>query len=323
MKRYHGVYAPFIEQYIAFKQNLGYKFIDAEYTYAMFDRFTVAQGCTTIGITRELADKWAEKRPNETDSTHYRRVMYLIQLASFLNESGYPSYVPKLPRAYKSTFTPYIYSQKELEAIFKACDTLESKGNMNSTHIVMPALIRVLYGTGIRIGEAVALRNRDVQLKERYFIIRDSKNGRERMIPITESLAEVCERYRNSLPGFCEPDHYFFVKRNGQKCDAGAIYEWFRKVLWIAGISHGGKGHGPRLHDVRHVFSIHSLVQMAKAGLDVYYSLPVLSAYLGHQSLEATDRYVRLTSDLYPDLLADVNAICAYVFPEVGRHAAD
>lgn len=323
MKRYQGVYAPFIEQYIAFKQNLGYKFVDAEYTYAIFDRFTIEQGLTTIGITKELADKWAIKRPNESDSTRYRRVMYLIQLASFLNEAGYPSYIPKLPRAYKSTFTPYIFSQQELQSIFKACDTLESKGNMNSSHNVMPTLFRVLYGTGIRIGEAVALKNKDVHLQERYFIIRDSKNGQERMVPLSESLARVCEQYRRSLPGSCEPEQYFFVKLNGQKCTAGAIYDWFRKVLRIAGIPHGGKGHGPRLHDFRHAFSVYSLVQMAKSGLDLYYSLPVLSAYLGHQSLEATDRYVRLTSDLYPDLLSDVNAICAYVFPEVGHHAAD
>lgn len=323
MKRYQGVYAPFIEQYIVFKKNLGYKFVDAEYTYAIFDRFSIEQELTNIGITKEVADKWALKRLNESDSTRYRRIMYLIQLANFLNEAGYPSYIPKLPGTYKSTFTPYIFSQKQLQSIFKACDTLESKGNMNSSHNVIPILFRVLYGTGIRIGEAIALKNKDVHLKERYFIIRDSKNGQERMVPLTESLARVCEQYRRSLPGPCEPEHYFFVKLNGQKCSAGAIYEWFRKVLRIAGISHGGKGHGPRLHDFRHAFSVYSLVQMAKSGLDLYYSLPVLSAYLGHQSLEATDRYVRLTSDLYPDLLSDVNTICAYVFPEVGRHATD
>jgi len=62
------------------------------------------------------------------------------------------------------------------------------------------------------------------------------------------------------------------------------------------------------------------LVTMAEAGLDLYYCLPILSAYLGHQSLEATDKYVRLTSDMYPSLLSGVNSICAYVFPEVMRY---
>lgn len=55
----------------------------------------------------------------------------------------------------------------------------------------------------------------------------------------------------------------------------------------------------------------------AESGLDLYYSLPILSEYLGHQSLEATEKYVRLTSEMYPGLIHDVNSICAYAFPEV------
>ena len=56
---------------------------------------------------------------------------------------------------------------------------------------------------------------------------------------------------------------------------------------------------------------------MSEAGLDLYYSLPILSKYLGHQSLEATDKYVRLTSDMYPELIKEVNNFCSYIFPEV------
>lgn len=324
MSRYHGIYATLIEQFISFKQNLGYKFIDAIYTYSLFDRFTIEKGVTTISVSKELADEWAIKRPNESDSTRYKRVFYLAQLSAFLNDAGYPSYIPRLPKAYRSTFTPYIFSKIELEAIFIACDKLvETNGNMNSSINVIPALFRVLYGTGIRIGEAVALKNRDVYLEDSYFIIKDSKNGKERMVPLSGSLVQVCKQYRASLSGIYAAGEYFFVKRNGQKCSSKAVYEWFRKALRNANIPHGGKGKGPRLHDFRHAFSVYSLVSMADAGLDLYYSLPILSTYLGHQSLEATDRYVRLTSEMFPGLLSEVNSICAYVFPEVSRPEAD
>jgi integrase len=57
------------------------------------------------------------------------------------------------------------------------------------------------------------------------------------------------------------------------------------------------------VHDLRHTFAVHSLVKMAKSGLDLYYSLPLLSTFLGHRSLSATDQYVRLTAEMYPDLL--------------------
>ncbi|CAA7600766.1 Phage integrase family [Acididesulfobacillus acetoxydans] len=249
--------------------------------------------------------------------------MYLIQFTAFLNDSGYNSYIPVLPRAYKSTFTPYIFSAKEIEEIFAVSDRLEMGNFMDSTVNVIPAILRLLYGTGIRVGEAVSLKLRDVNLDERYLVISQSKNGKERMVPFSDSLAEVLRQYRNSLHTVQAPESFFFVKRNGYPCRAKTIYEWFRKVLRETGISHGGRGQGPRLHDVRHAFSVHSFVAMAESGLDLYYSLPILSEYLGHQSLEATDKYVRLVSDMYPGLLSKVNNICAYAFPEVRDHAAD
>jgi integrase/recombinase XerD len=55
---------------------------------------------------------------------------------------------------------------------------------------------------------------------------------------------------------------------------------------------------------------------MAKSGLDLYYSLPLLSTFLGHKSLGATDHYVRLTAEMYPDLLKVQNGIGTYVFPK-------
>jgi integrase/recombinase XerD len=323
MSRFQSIYTPLLEQYIGFKRNLGYKFIDAESKYYLFDQFVLLNGGSEIGITKELADKWAVKRPNESDSTCYRRVMYLIQFASFLNDSGYPSYIPKLPKAYKSTFTPYIFSKDELNTIFAASDRLEIDNFMNSHVNAIPALLRTLYGTGIRIGEAVSLKIKDVNLEDKYLVIRQSKNGKDRMLPFSDSLADVCKQYRNSIKIIQGSDDYFFIKRNGHRCNPKAIYEWFRKVLWKAGIPHGGKGLGPRLHDVRHAFSVHSLAKMAYSGLDLYYSLPILSEYLGHQSLEATEKYVRLTSEMYPGLLSNVNSICSYVFPEVDNNETD
>ena len=71
-----------------------------------------------------------------------------------------------------------------------------------------------------------------------------------------------------------------------------------------------------RFDFIRHTFAVHSLVQMAKSGLDLYYSLPLLSIFLGHKSLGATDHHVRLTAEMYPDLLKDEKEIGTYVFPK-------
>ena len=101
------------------------------------------------------------------------------------------------------------------------------------------------------------------------------------------------------------------------------VYKAFRKFLWKAGISHGGKGKGPRLHDLRHSFCVHTLARQAKDGIDVYIALPVLSTYVGHGSVGATQRYVRLTAEAYPDLIEKASQTCSYVIPEVVEDETD
>ena len=317
MSKFSGIYAALLEEYIAFKRNMGYSYGDAERNYLRFDRFTLQRKEAIIGITKELADAWSHKRPNESDSTRYRRVMYLNLFAAFLNDLGYDSYLAPYPSTYKSTFTPHILTKREMHAILDACDKLEMGTLMNSTVNVIPAMMRLMYGTGIRVGEAVNLKVKEVNLAEGQLMIKGSKNGKERLIPFTSSVGDACRQYRASLKNTASPEDFFFVKRNGLPCRAKTIYDWFRKALLGAGIAHGGKGQGPRLHDVRHSFSVHSMAAMTAAGLDLYYSLPILSQYLGHQSLEATEKYVRLTSEMYPGLLNETEPICAHAFPEV------
>ncbi|MEO9004814.1 MAG: tyrosine-type recombinase/integrase [Ginsengibacter sp.] len=192
---------------------------------------------------------------------------------------------------------------------------------MDTAIIILPALLRLLYGTGLRISEALSLKNKDINLDDNYLIVRDSKNGKERMTPISASLSEVFKeyvKYRNLMP-LVQTDDSFFITLSGKNCNRDHVSKWFRKILCSAGISRND--HGPRLHDLRHTFSVHTLAMMSESGIDLYYSLPILSTYLGHQSLEATNGYVRLTSEMYPGLLKEVDLICLNVFPNTEFYA--
>jgi site-specific recombinase XerD len=183
----------------------------------------------------------------------------------------------------------------------------------------LPVLYRLLYATGIRIGEALSLSINDVDVKNNYLKVRDSKNGKERLIPFSESMSLAIQdylKYRIQKPVRKDIDHLFVTSEGGITATY-LPYKWFRKILFKSGISHAGRGNGPRLHDFRHTFSVHSLVVMSEKGVDLYYSLPILSTYLGHQSLTATDKYVRLTAEMYPSLIENVNKVCSHIFPDL------
>ena len=319
-KPFWGIYASYIDQFITFKRGLGFKYKTEEIVLSIFDRFTIERGEVTVGITKSLADAWINLNPNESDSYKFHRTVCLNQLASFLCKTGIRSYIAKLPQC-KNSFTPYIYSRDEVNVIFNACDSLRLLKGLSSIIIIIPALIRLLYATGLRISEALSLKNNDINLKDNYLIVKDSKNGKERMIPFSDSLSTVCKDYisqRNLIPAKITGTDPFFVSLQGKTCNSKVVGKWFKRALRIAGIPRND--HGPRLHDFRHTFSVHSLAQMAESGIDLYCALPVLSTYLGHQSLEATNQYVRLTAEMYPGLLKDADLVCLNVFPNIARH---
>lgn len=314
-----GIYATYIRQYLKLKRDLGYKLRDAEYTFAQFARLVSERGETSVGISKELSDAWCRKRPNESDGTRNVRVSLISLFARFLCDAGFPSHISKVPKRPKG-FVPYIFSREEMAAIFKACDSLKPTRRRNDTACeIMPTLVRLLYGTGMRLGEALSLKEKDVNLEDNCITVRESKNGTERIVPITESLSKACrcylDRKRMRIKGGASD--IFFVKSDTTTCAQGTAYQNFRSILWQAGIQHLGKGLGPRLHDLRHTFSCHSLIAMEESGLDIYHSMPILSTYLGHRTLESTDKYVRLTAEMFPKLIKGVDDVCSYIYPNI------
>ena len=321
---YYSIYKPFIEEFVTLKRNLGYKYINIEYAFMQLDRLAYDREETSVGISKELCDQWCIKRPNESDKTRYNRIQIMRQFSSFLLSLNYHSYLPALPKV-KDTHSPYIYTKEEIGAIFAASDQLSTKTTCyNSMVLILPALFRLLYGTGLRLGEALALSCKDVHLEEQYIVLRDTKNGTDRMVPISNSLMLVIAEYLNCREHFLtiRKTDLLFVHPNGDCCYSHRTYQWFRKVLHKAGIPHKGKHQGPHLHDLRHTFSVHSLAKMAEDGIDLYYSLPVLSTYLGHKSIASTDGYVRLTADMYPHIISKVNNVCPYLFPEISKETS-
>jgi integrase/recombinase XerD len=308
-KRYKSIYAPYISEFIAMKKQLGYKYVTSENVYLQIDNFFLEYANIEIGITKEVADQWCKNRKNESEMSKYHRIIYLKQFSEHLNNLGFTCYIPQLPKYPESTFMPYIFSYEEMAKIFKVCDELRlERRNTQSSLLIMPCLLRMLYGTGIRISEALSLKNESVNIEENYLTIKDSKSKKDRLVPITSTLADVCKEYikfRRQLPimGVEEATRCFFVSPLGLNCNSLSIRVLFQKILIRSGIPSMGSKTNPRIHDIRHSFACHSFVKLCDEGIDLYCSWPYLSTYLGHETLSMTERYIRFTEQMYPELL--------------------
>lgn len=316
-----GVFKDILPEYIAYKQAQGYKFHRAIRGLENFDRFTVEIGLNDIQLPKSVANQWCELREDEAPRNREARVSILRQFAIYLQEIGVESYIPKQLTGATSAFVPYIFTDEELGNIFATIDRIKPNPISNAD-IVYPILFRILYGCGLRVSEAINLRIEDVDLKKGTLRIMKSKFEKDRIVPMSDSLWSIVAAYSEKYHSVSSVDDYFFTMKTGKNLNAHTVSLRFRGILWKSGISHGGRGKGPRLHDIRHTFSVYSLKQQVDNGVDIYTSLPILSTYLGHDSISSTEKYVRLVEAMFSDLVKQVETVTDYVFPEVYSNEA-
>ena len=320
---YSSVLAPYMKHLLDTKTSAGISAHRTKWILKEFDDFANREGMEDARITEDLIKRWRATRVADCGKTLYAKYSVWSQLARGMCRQGCECFIPRLPREPKSGFTPYIFTHGQMSDIFAAADGCRLYDiRMGTALICIPAILRLLYGTGMRVSEALSIRNRDVHLDEHYIHLRKTKNGSERIVPVSESLAAVLRQYtgyRNRIPvkNVSAEDGILFVKPDGTGVSQGAVYTNFKKILGMCGIPHYGNHHGPRVHDLRHTYAVHSLVEMGRSGMDLYTCLPILSTALGHHSLAATEQYVRLTCSMYPELEERCSEINAFVYPKV------
>jgi integrase len=202
---YRSIYAPYFKQFIATKKALGYISLRTEWVFLEFDNFFAENNTTTLGVTRKQVEQWRATRINDAPSTIYTKYSILSQFCKYMCRHGYDCYIPRMPvNLSRDSFTPHIFSGREIADIFRACDNMRLYDKHMSTILfIVPSIMRLLYAAGLRISEAVALKNADVDFDKRCLYIRKSKNREERIAPLSDTLEETLKQYlhyRNRMP---------------------------------------------------------------------------------------------------------------------------
>lgn len=317
---YNSIFSELIQDFIDYKRAAGYKY-ESETSYLKeFDELCCSLNIMTPVITKELSDIWCTKKPHESErSSHQKRVSCIRQFALYLISSGYEAYIPinlEYIQHRKSKYSAYIFSHEEISRIFNASNQVYP--NRQSTmHLVMPVLIRLLYCTGLRVMEALKLQLKNVNLTEGTLLIESAKFNKDRLIPVSESMREILIQYCSVMHPLHSPEDYLFVGVTREPCSHHNIYLRFREILVSAGINHAGRGYGARIHDIRHTHCCHVLQAASHNKTDLTNMLPALSVYMGHESVIATSQYLKMTAEIYPDILHAVESLCSQVIPEV------
>lgn len=298
--QFSSILAPQIIEMIEEKRAIGYKY-DTLGAFRLLDRFVAEQKLRKISLPQCLVEQWVKRREHEAPKTHSHRVSAVRILAEFMIRKEMPAYyLPKyaVPKMI-SNFVPYIFSHEEIASLFKEADILKIERHRRQDFSRFPTAIRLLYSTGLRVGEVANLTWQDVDFDSGVIKIRQGKFNRDRLVPLSMQMLDALKTF--SERQVFAPDGFVFLSARGNRCTHCSFYKCFREALKRIGIKHQTRK-GPRLHDLRHTFAVHNLEKWLKSGADLQAKLPILADYLGHTSLLGTQKYLRLTPSIFPEI---------------------
>ncbi len=286
-----------VSDYLELRRSLGYQLRGDGRMLAGFAARLEAEGQATVTIAAALA--WATAS-RDADPAQWRRRLSVVRgFARYLASLDPACQVPPadLLAAPSHRPPPYIYSAGEIAALIHAAGTIGAP----LPAATMQALIALIAATGLRVGEALAL-DRDHAGLDTGTLTVTGKNDQVRLVPVHPAtmamLAGYARRRDRLRPRPASPA--FFITSTGQRAAQRGVAGTFARLVALAGIAAPPGRRRPRVHDLRHTFAVTTLTGWYRDGADVQAQLPVLSAYLGHSSPEATYWYLQAT----PELLA-------------------
>ncbi|MDA8356396.1 MAG: tyrosine-type recombinase/integrase [Actinomycetota bacterium] len=284
--------------YLTLRRSLGYKLERAGSVLGDFVTFTEEAGSSHVRT--EVALSWALRTANPESRWRADRLAMVRRFARYLHAVDPAHEVPPvgLIPGHRRRPAPFLYSVEQVLSLMEASRRLRTPIQAATVECI----IGLLWSTGLRVAEAIRLDDADLDAVARSLLVRETKGGRSRWVPLDDSVMAALLAYM-ALRDEVFPRRRctsLFVSTVGHRLDSGNLGVAFRSTLAMTDIGTTANGRLPRLADLRHSFAVTTLTRWHGERRDVRALLPVLSTYLGHVSPASTYWYLSAS----PELLA-------------------
>ncbi|MDD3890427.1 MAG: tyrosine-type recombinase/integrase [Syntrophomonadaceae bacterium] len=315
---FNSLIGPFIEDFIRLKQALGYPYNSSTRILHHFDIFVADKFPEETTITKEMCTAWIHLKSGEHPNGLLRRVTPVRQLGKYMNGIGHAAYViPGHVPDKQVKYEAHIYTDAELKAFFKSVDQCPASPFSPTRKYVIPVIFRILYCCGLRSSEARLLKKEDVDLQTGKITIRESKGWKARIVVTSDDLLEVCREYDSIMESMFPGRQVFFPNKDGNCFSQSILDRWFHEFWDRLPESRTVTGNPARVHDFRHGYAVHRLNQWVREGRDINALYPYISEYMGHSSYAATEYYLSLVEEFYPEMEQRLSSINDDILPEV------
>lgn len=284
-----------LADYLKVRRSLGFKLKAAGELLPGF--LTHLERAGSPIITTSLAVEWATLPQDVHPAWWTSRLVAVRGFAKYLQTIEPRHDVPPLELLShrRTRAAPYIYEPAEITALLDAAMTLRNELRA-TTYRTFLGLLAV---SGLRTGEAIALDDDDVDLRRGVLVIRRTKFGKTREVPVHRTTIQALIGYlgdRNRLaPRRLSPS--FFVSTATSRLIYQNVHETFLRLVYLAGLA-DRRPRRPRIHDLRHTFAVRTVLAWHRAGENVEAKLSTLATYLGHIGPSSTYWYLTAIPEL-------------------------
>lgn len=295
----HSCLAPEIHSFISLRQLSGTDYQSQAQMLGYFDRFLVEEKVSEPRVTPKITEDYQHTLSHLTPRVQSNRFCVVRQLCEYLSRTDPLGHVPEPLRRLPSqaAHQPYIYSETEVQALLATASRLGPPQSLRPQ--TYRTLLGLLYSTGMRIGEALALNLKDFYSAEGRLYIAEGKFHKARWVPLSTSTCRALDHYvhrrRQMTPRSL--DSPLFLNQRGRRLHYCAVNQTFRRLLGQCTIAQNKRA-SPRIHDLRHTFALHRLLAWYRDGADVNARLPWLATYMGHVDIRSTHVYLHPTAEL-------------------------
>lgn len=290
-----------VDQYVSYRKSLGSSFRTAGYHLRAFSR-AMGDDIDVGEVRPERVSSFLAGGGGPITSYWHSKYGTLSGFYLYAISCGHATAIPlptEKPRA-REYLRPYIYTVDELRRILDVNASYPIRIKIEPH--TMRTILLLLYGAGLRIGEALHLTLADVDMQDALIVVRETKFHKTRLVPVGPQLQKVLSlfvRKRSEAGHSQDGDAPFFTTRRGAPIKHLLMGITFRRLCVRAGVVRtDGASFQPRLHDLRHTFAVQRLTAWYRTGAEVQQLLPKLATYLGHLSIAETQVYLTMTPAL-------------------------
>lgn len=296
--------APVFTRYVELKRALGRRFDAPSRTLQSLDRFLHDHSAKYRDLDGTAFEAWCHTHEDVSSGVRRVRMLAVSSFCLYRRRTEPQCFVPdpsSFP-TYHQRVKPYIFSEAEVAKLLRTASGLRRDPLSPLRPEVIRLAIALLFTTGIRRGELLALKLGDYNRRELTLHVRETKFYKSRLLPINRSIAdeiEKCLRARSQRKLPVSPDAALIWNAawGGGAYSGTSLRQALQPLLQKCGIV-TQKGKWPRIHDFRHSFAVNALLRWYRAGADVEAKLPLLATYLGHASAMSTHCYLHFIETL-------------------------